>query len=69
MKRRYERISKICKDLSEEEIHKIIWDKVKETNKKLTSYKAVRKIEIKKDEFEKTTTMKIKRYAELNKNN
>lgn len=46
---------------------KIIWDKVKENNKKLTSYKAVKKIEIKKDEFEKTTTMKIKRFAEINK--
>lgn len=56
------------KDLSEEEIEKIIWNKVKEVNKKLTSYKAVKKIEIKKDEFEKTTTMKIKRYAEINKN-
>lgn len=55
------------KDLSEEEIYKIIWNKVKETNKKLTSYKAVKKIEIKKDEFEKTTTMKIKRFAEINK--
>ena len=54
-------------DLTEEEIQKLIWEKVKETNKKLTSYKAVKKIEIKKDEFEKTTTMKIKRYAEMNK--
>lgn len=53
--------------LTEEQIHKIIWDKIKEVNKKLTSYKAVKKLEIKKDEFEKTTTMKIKRYAEINK--
>lgn len=64
----YEKIEELHgKDLSEEEIYKIIWNKVKETNKKLTSYKAVKKIEIKKDEFEKTTTMKIKRYAEINK--
>ena len=55
------------KDLSDDEIYKIIWNKVKENNKKLTSYKAVKKIEIKKDEFEKTTTMKIKRFAEINK--
>lgn len=55
------------KNLSDDEIYKIIWNKVKENNKKLTSYKAVKKIEIKKDEFEKTTTMKIKRYAEINK--
>ena len=64
----YEKIEELHgKDLSEEEIQKIIWNKVKEVNKKLTSYKAVKKIEIKKDEFEKTTTMKIKRYAEINK--
>ena len=56
-------------NLSEEEIEKIIWKKVKEVNKKLTSYKAVKKIEIKTDEFEKTTTMKIKRYAEISKGN
>ena len=55
------------KGISDEEIEKIIWKKVKEVNKKLTSYKAVKKIEIKNDEFEKTTTMKIKRYAEINK--
>jgi long-chain acyl-CoA synthetase len=53
------------KDLSDEEIEKIIWEKVKLINKKLTSYKAVRKIEIKKEDFEKTSTMKIKRYAEI----
>ena len=55
------------KNLSDEEVKKIIWNKVKETNKKLTSYKAVKKIEIKKDEFEKTSTMKIKRYVETSK--
>ncbi len=64
----YEKIEEIHgKNLSEEEIEKVIWNKVKENNKKLESYKAVKKIEIKKDEFEKTTTMKIKRFAEINK--
>ena len=53
------------KDLSEEEIHKIIWNKIKEVNKGLTSYKAIKNLEIKHDEFAKTTTMKIKRYVEL----
>ena len=53
------------KDLSEEQIHKIIWDEIKNVNKQLTTYKAVKKLEIKKDEFEKTTTMKIKRYKEI----
>lgn len=55
------------KDLNEEEIHKIIWNKIKEVNKGLTSYKAIKNLEIKHDEFAKTTTMKIKRYVELQK--
>ena len=60
---------KIGKDLTDEQIREIIWPKIKEVNKKLTSYKAIKNLEIKHDEFEKTTTMKIKRYAEINKNN
>lgn len=59
--------AKYGKDLSDEEIYNIIWDKIKEVNHKLTSYKAIKKLEIKKDEFVKTTTMKIKRYVEINK--
>ena len=57
----------IGKDLSEEEIYNLIWEEVKKINKGLTSYKAIKYMEIKHDEFEKTTTMKIKRYAELQK--
>jgi len=64
----YEEIEeKHGKGLNEEEIHKIIWEEIKKVNKQLTSYKAIKHLEIKKDEFEKTTTMKIKRYAEMNK--
>lgn len=55
------------KDLSGEEIHKIIWNKIKDVNKSLTSYKAIKNLELKHDEFAKTTTMKIKRYVELQK--
>ena len=55
------------KDLSEEEINKIIWNKIKDVNKSLTSYKAIKNLELKHDEFAKTTTMKIKRYVELQK--
>ncbi len=55
------------KDLTEEQIFEIIWNQIKNVNKKLTSYKAIKHLEIKNDEFEKTTTMKIKRYAELKK--
>ena len=55
------------KELSDEQIHDIIWEKIKEVNHKLTSYKAIKNLEIKKDEFVKTTTMKIKRYEEIKK--
>ena len=55
------------KNLTEEQVYNIIWEKIKEVNHKLTSYKAIKKLEIKKDEFAKTTTMKIKRYVEIQK--
>jgi len=53
--------------LSKEEIHDIIWNAIKALNRTLTSYKAIKHLEIKDDEFEKTTTLKIKRFAELKK--
>ncbi len=64
----YEYIKENVKDnITEDEIYNLIWDEVKKVNKGLTSYKAIKYLEIKKDEFEKTTTMKIKRFAELQK--
>ena len=63
----YEKINEIHGELSEKEIYDIIWKKIKEENKKLTSYKAIKSLEIKEGEFEKTSTMKIKRYKELSK--
>ena len=64
----YDEIEKIHgKDLTDEQVYDIIWEKIKEVNRKLTSYKAIKKLEIKKDEFAKTTTMKIKRYVEIQK--
>ena len=64
----YDEIKAIYKkELSEEEVYNVIWNKIKEINRELTSYKAIKKLEIKKDEFEKTTTMKIKRFAEIKK--
>lgn len=52
---------------TDKEIYDIIWKHIKEVNKKLTSYKAVKSLEIKEGEFEKTSTMKIKRYKEIKK--
>ena len=63
----YDKIKELHGNISEEDVKSIIWQKIKEVNKKLTSYKAIKDLEIKKGEFEKTSTMKIKRYKELNK--
>ena len=63
----YEKIEELHGKISEKEIYDLIWNKIKEVNKKLTSYKAIKSLEIKEGEFEKTSTMKIKRYKELNK--
>ena len=63
----YDKIKELHGEKSEEEIKDLIWQKIKEVNKKLTSYKAIKDLEIKRGEFEKTSTMKIKRYKELNK--
>lgn len=52
---------------TEDEVYKIIWNQIKQVNRKLTNYKCIKKLEIKTDAFEKTSTMKIKRYAELQK--
>ena len=52
---------------TETEIYNMIWDEIKKINKSLVSYKAVKKLEIKQDDFVKTTTMKIKRFEEMKK--
>ena len=62
----YEKIEEMYGKISKEQIYDIIWKRIKEVNKKLTSYKAIKTLEIKEGEFEKTSTMKIKRYKEIN---
>ena len=47
------------------ELEKLFDDIVKEINKKLPNYKNVRKVTLRENEFIKTTTMKIKRYANM----
>lgn len=56
--------------LSMEEVSKKVKEIIKATNAKLVSYKAVKKFDIRENEFVKTTTMKIKRYIEnMSRNN
>lgn len=51
-------------DTDQEKIKELIWGEIKKINRSLPVYKAIRVIEIRKEEFEKTTTKKIKRYVE-----
>ena len=50
---------------SDEEMHDLIWAEIKEVNKQLSSFKWIKYLKIKKEDFVKTTTMKIKRHEEL----
>ncbi len=60
---------KYGKDIpSDEELHDLIWAEIKEVNKKLSSFKWIKDLKIKKEDFIKTTTMKIKRHEELKEN-
>ena len=50
-----------------EEIKQIVWNEVKKINQNMVIYKHITEINIREKEFEKTTTLKIKRYMELKK--
>ena len=62
----HDKIKELYGEKTDLEIYDIIWKKIKEVNKELSSYKAIKLLEIKEGEFEKTSTMKIKRYKEIN---
>lgn len=48
-------------EYSDEKVKSVIGEQIKAVNKNLTGYKAVKDFEIRDEEFEKTTTKKIKR--------
>ena len=52
---------------SDAEIYGIISEEIKRINRMMSPYKAIKELEIKKDDFIKTTTMKIKRKEEIEK--
>ncbi len=55
------------KGKTEEELHKIIWEKVKEINKTLPQYKYIKNLIITNEPLIKTTSLKVKRKEELEK--
>ncbi len=54
-------------DADERTITNMIWEKIKEINQTLPTYKYIKNLIATKDEFVKTTTAKIKRYEEMKK--
>ena len=52
-------------DISEDDLYKIIWDKIKEINKTFPPYKYIKSMILTKEPLIKTTTQKVKRKAEL----
>lgn len=52
---------------TEEEIHGMIWQKIKEINRTMPKYKYIKNLIITDEEMVKTTTLKIKRRVEMEK--
>lgn len=49
-------------ETTNEEIHRVIYGKILELNKKIATFKRIKALEIRDEEFEKTTSRKIKRH-------
>ena len=50
------------------EIEKLLWEEVDKVNEKLASFKKVVRIQVRLEDFEKTTAHKIKRFVKTNRN-
>lgn len=64
----YDLIKEENGDLSEDQLEKIFNDIIEEVNEKVPNYKRVKRFHLRKTEFEKTTTRKIKRFLPSNLN-
>lgn len=64
----YEFIKEDMGDISEEELSAVMQKMIDEINDKMPAYKRIKRFNIRKTEFEKTTTRKIKRFLESNLN-
>lgn len=54
-------------EITKEDVERTVDEAVKDVNKKLPKYKKIRSYDISEEEFEKTTTKKIKRQANIDK--
>lgn len=55
------------KSYTDEQVNHLIWQEIDKLNEELPYYKRIKKAEFRKEEFEKTTGKKIKRFSEANK--
>lgn len=60
-----EEVKELHGDISEDELYKIIWNKIKELNQTLPKYKYIKQMILTKEPLIKTTTNKVKRPEEL----
>lgn len=58
---------KLGEDYSEKQLYDLIWQEVDIINAELPFFKRIKKVDIRKTDFEKTTGKKIKRFVEANK--
>lgn len=54
-------------DMSKDELHTLLWNKIKEINKTLPMYKYIKDMTLSTEPLIKTSTQKIKRFEELKK--
>ena len=64
----YDLIKEVNGDLSEDQLEKLFNDIIEEVNEKVPNYKRIKRFHLRKTEFEKTTTRKIKRFLPSNLN-
>lgn len=64
----YTAIEEAAGDLDEDQLREFMKETIDEINDQMPLYKRVRRFNIREEEFEKTTTRKIKRYTEKNLN-
>ena len=63
----FEVIEKLGEDYTDEEVEALIWEEVDKINETLPLFKKIKKLNVRKEAFEKSTTKKIKRNAAANK--
>lgn len=64
----YEEVEEaLGKEYTDKDVEKLLWKELDEVNAELPFFKRVKRLVVRKEEFEKTTGKKIKRFVESNK--